>query len=192
MNASYRSCSRAPGSMDAVAGPLARAQSRDAHLGGDPQEHDQVELRDEDVAPATQRSREHPARVPGQLGPQQALARGPLADVLEWRVARQPEEVVGVQVRAAEPFGQRPPERRRAGAGRAHQVHAEATERGRHCRPPTIPDQNRYAIPTSTWMGRAGVTNGSIGAPARLAFGPNVPNVSYSSLSRLLTVTNAL
>src|SRR5215510_10261681 len=36
----------------AVAGPLARAQPRDALLGGHPQEHDQVELRDEDVAPA--------------------------------------------------------------------------------------------------------------------------------------------
>src|SRR5262245_4154406 len=31
----------------AVAGPLARAQPRDPLLGGHPQEHDQVELRDE-------------------------------------------------------------------------------------------------------------------------------------------------
>jgi len=47
--------------------------------------------------------------MPVQDGTEQRLALAPLADVLEFRLARPPEEIVGIDMRAPQPRGQRPP-----------------------------------------------------------------------------------
>src|SRR5439155_15836953 len=86
------------------------------------QKDHEVEARDEDVSPATERSGEHPARVRVEGASQHGLAFVTFTGPLEGRIARLPEVVVGIELGVPETDGERHPKRGRSRPGRAPEV----------------------------------------------------------------------
>ena len=86
------------------------------------QKDHEVEARDEDVPPATERSGEHPARVRVEGASQDGLAFVTFTGPLEGRIARLPEVVVGIELGVPETDRERHPQRGRSRPGRAHDV----------------------------------------------------------------------
>ena len=96
--------------------PLALQEAGEPDVGANEQEDHEVEARDEDVAPAAERAREHPARMRIQGGAEHLHPRHRLARDLERRVGGRPVVVVRVEVDVAVGLRDRGAERRRSRA----------------------------------------------------------------------------
>src|SRR5437762_10508740 len=121
MNATWASCIAPPGAtrLAPVSELLTLLEPSKADLCRNRQKDHEVEARDEDVPPATERSGEHPARVRVEGASQDGLAFVTFTGPLEGRIARLPEVVVGIELGVPEtdPRGVSEPHLGRRGRG---------------------------------------------------------------------------
>jgi hypothetical protein len=85
-------------------------EAGDADLSRHAQEDHEIEAGNEEVAPATQRSREDPARVGVQGRTQQRVPLRSCSGLLKRRHRRLPEVVVGIQMEVSEGLRERVPQ----------------------------------------------------------------------------------